>query len=148
VTTRNLRDTSASRHPRQLTLLAGTALTVLLVLTGGCQGRREALSEPARILLDSLLAANEAMYTSTDANLGYDRRGCVYRQAVSTLGRDHADRLSIEAAGAVRSRRSRSEWEAVNRRLAGDHQAPTPEFCARIDSLWYTRTITKTPSRP
>lgn len=148
MTTRNLRDASASRRPRQLTLLAGTVLIVLLLVTGGCQGRRESLSEPAQILRDSLLAANETMYTSPDPNLSYDRLGCVEERAMTKLGRELVERLSDDIARGVRLRHSRTEWEKVNQGLMGDHPYSTPEFCKRIDSLWYARTITKLPARP
>jgi hypothetical protein len=145
---RNCRSSAAARLPRRLTLLVGALCSVLLGATGGCQGRRDALSAPARILRDSLLAANEAMYTSSDPNLGYDRLGCLEERAMTKLGPELVERLSDDIARGVRLRHSRTEWETVNRGLGGDHPFPTPEFCARIDSLWYTRTITKTPSRP
>lgn len=137
-------DTRA-RRPRVLVILVGMLATLLLGATGGCKRLRGPLSEPARILFDSLLAGNEAMYSSSDPNLGYARRGCVEERAVAMLGLEPGERLSAEAAHEVRSRHSRTEWEAVNRGLGGDHPAPTPEFCARIDSLWYAR-LAKTPS--
>jgi hypothetical protein len=107
----------------------------LLAATDGCQGRRDALSAPARIVADSLVAANEAMYASSDPNLGYARRGCVEERAVARLGLEPGERLSAGAAEEVRSRHSRTEWEKVNQGLMGDHPYSTPEFCARIDSL-------------
>ncbi|HEY5490488.1 MAG TPA: hypothetical protein VIK25_04770, partial [Gemmatimonadaceae bacterium] len=137
-------DTRA-RQPRQLTLLAGASLFALLCATGGCQGLREAQSEPARILYDSLLAAKEAMYDSVGPNLGYERVGCVGERGRLALGLELVERLSTEAGREIRSHHSRTEWEAVNRGLAGDHQGSTPEFCTRIDSLWYAR-LAKPPS--
>lgn len=145
---KGFRFASVSGRPQNFTIVAAALLSMLLCVTGGCQGRREEQSAPARILFDSLVAANEAMYASSDPNLGYARRGCVEERAVAMLGLEPGERLSAEAAQEVRSRHSRTEWEAVNQGLMGDHPAPTPEFCARIDSLWYARTITKTPSRP
>jgi len=144
--------TSVFLRWQRLTVLSGALLFVLIFAllgaAGGCQGRREALSAPARILFDSLVAANEAMYASSDPNLGYARRGCVEERAVARLGLEPGERLSAEAAQEVRSRHSRTEWEAVNRGLGGDHPSPTPEFCARIDSLWYARIVAKPPARP
>lgn len=150
--TRDFDNASVTRRSQLPTPFAGALLVALffalLGATGGCQGRRDALSVPARILRDSLLAANEAMYTSSDPNLGYDRLGCVEERAMAKLGLELVERLSNDIARGVRLRHSRSEWEKVNKGLMGDHPYSTPEFCARIDSLWYARIITKPPARP
>jgi hypothetical protein len=142
------RISSVSRRPQQFVMLAGALIFVLIATTGGCQGRRDALSEPARILADSLRAANEAMYTSSDPNLGYDRLGCVEERAMAKLGLELVERISDDIARGVRLRHSRSEWEKVNKGLMGDHPYSTPEFCARIDSLWYARIAAKPIARP
>lgn len=120
-------------------MVAGALLSVLFVAIGGCQDRQVPLSKAAEVLYDSLVTANEAMYDSVGPNLGYHRMGCVYERTVSTLGRELAERLSIQAEESVRSRHSRTELEAVNRGLQGNHPFATPEFCQRIDSLWYAR---------
>jgi len=140
---KEVHDTSVFRQGQRLTV-PGSALLFVLIFAllgaiGGCQGRRDALSEPARILADSLRAANEAMYTASDPNLGYDRLGCVEERAMAKLGLELVERLSGDIARGVRLQHSQSEWEKVNHALMGDHPYPTPEFCARIDSLWYAR---------
>lgn len=140
-------DTRAPR-PRQLTLLVGASLFMLLGATGGCQGHKEALSASARIRLDSLLAGNEAMYDSASANLGFGRLGCLEERARAGLGSAFVSRLAQEAESAVRSRHSRSEYEAGDRGIEMLHPVGDSANCARIDSLWYARLARPPGARP
>jgi hypothetical protein len=140
-------DTRA-RRPRQLTLLVGASLYVLLGATGGCQGRGNALSAPARILRDSLLAGNEAMYDSASANLGFDRLGCLEERAAVQLGLGLVERLGREAEDTVRARHSRAALEAGRRGIEMIHPVADSAFCKRIDSLWYARLAKPPGARP
>lgn len=140
-------DTRA-RRPRQLTLLAGAPLFALLLATGGCVGHKEALSAPARILFDSLLAGNEAMYDSASANLGFDRLGCLEERAAVPLGLDFVERLGREAEETVRARHSRAALEAGRRGIDMIHPVGDSAFCKRIDSLWYARLAKPPGARP
>jgi len=142
---RDVRSASTSRRTRCLSLTVGTLFSILLGATGGCQGRREQLSQPARIVFDSLIVAREAMYDSAGPTLGYHRSGCLFMRAMSTFGFDTASRISQEAVDEVRSRHSRAEEVAISRGLQGTHPAPTPEDCQRVDSLWYAHAA-KPPS--
>jgi len=131
-------------------ITVGLLLSVLLGAAGGCQARKEVMSPPARVLYDSLIAAHEFMFNATDPKLGYSRMGCVYEQAVSTLGRDEARRISSAAEAEVRSRHSLSEAAAVSHGLQGDYPFATPEVCREVDSLWYARFVpnAKVPHKP
>ena len=131
--------TSTARRTRTLTLIVGALSSILFGATGGCQGRREQMSQPARIVFDSLIIAREAMYDSAGPTLGYHRGGCLFMRAMSTLGFDTASRIAQEAVNEVRARHSRAEEVAISRGLQGNHPAPTPEGCQRVDSLWYER---------
>lgn len=140
-------DTRA-RRPKHLMLIIGALSSVLLGVAGGCQGRSEPLSEPARILYDSLLAANEAMYDSASANLGFGRLGCLGHRARATFGTALVSQLDREAEVAVRSRHSGTELAAGRRGIEMLQPVSDSAYCRRIDSLWYARLATKPRARP
>lgn len=144
----DLRSAPAPRRARQLTVVAVALLSVLLVAAGGCQGRREPLSEPARILFDSLLAGNEAMYDSASANLGFGRLGCVEHRARAMFGSALVSRLGREAENAVRARHSRTELDAGRRGIEMLQPVSDSAYCRRVDSLWYARTTANPAVRP
>ena len=145
---RDCRTSSAARRPRVLVILVGMLASLLLCATGGCQGLREAQSEPARILFDSLLAGNEAMYDSASANLGFGRLGCVEHRARAMFGSTVVSRLGREAENAIRARHSRTELDAGRRGIEMLQPVFDSAYCRRIDSLWYARIAAKPPARP
>lgn len=139
--TRHFRSALSCRRSEVLSIGVGALLSVLFVAIGGCQNRQVPLSKAAEVLYDSLVTANESMYGLADPNIGFHRRLCLYERAVSGLGRVLATELLRDAVSAVRSRHSGAEWAKVNKGLAGEHPASTPEFCVGVDSLWHARYI-------
>jgi len=123
-------------------------LVIAIASIGGCQTRREAMSQPARIFYDSLVASFETRFDSATANLAYDRNGCLYVRASASLGSEMADRLFSQAEREARSRRSNTERAAAERGMEMDHAFWTPEVCRRIDSLWYAGPATRRKARP
>ena len=125
---------------------------VLLVMTiasiGACQTRRDSMSEPARIIYDSLLASYQTRFDSATANLAYDRIGCLYARARSSIGVVMADRLLDQAEQVARAKRSSTELAAAERGMQMVHPFWTPEVCRGIDSLWYVGVATRRKARP
>ncbi len=135
----------ARLRPRHFTRLVGVSVSVLIGAIAGCQGRSEPLSGPARILFDSLLAGNEAMFDSASANVGFGRLGCLETRARGVFGSEFVSQLGLEAEVTVRARHSRAEYEQGERGIEMLQPVADSAFCARIDSLWYARVV-KPPS--
>jgi hypothetical protein len=129
-------------------ILASTILSAAFVSTDGCQGRDAALAGAAKVLLDSSLAANEALYDSSTANLAMDRLACLESRAKPRLGHDEVLRIATEADRTVRKRHSRAEFLAGDRGIEMLHDAPTTSNCRRIDSLWYALVTQRRKARP
>jgi len=135
-------------QPPRVAARAVVLLVMVFASIGGCQTRREPTSEPARILYDSLLVSYEARFDSATANLAYDRIGCLYVRARSSVGVDTAKRMLREAEQEIRARRSSTELAAAERGMQMTHPFWTPEVCRRIDSLWYVGFATRHKTRP
>ena len=129
-------------------ILASTLPSAVFVSTGGCQGRDAVLAGAAKVLLDSSLAANEALYDSSTANLAMDRLACLESRARPRLGHDELLRIATEAERTVRKRHSRGEFLAGDRGVEMLHDAPTTANCRRVDSLWYATVAQRRKARP
>lgn len=129
-------------------LCAAAVFVVVLSSIGGCQGRRDPLEKTAQILLDSLLAGNEAMYDSATANLAWDRLTCLDSRAFRLLGDEEGRRLALKAERIVRAKHSRAEYLAGERGIAWLHDAPTEPACRRVDSLWYATVVNQRKKSP
>ena len=102
-------------------------------------GKLGPLQGPARVLNDSLVAAQEAMVDSASANLAYDRVGCLHDRAIPTFGLDSVSRISRQAAVTVHARHTEAELRAGRKGIAMAHPIGDDVFCRRVDSLWYAR---------
>lgn len=136
-----------TRRHRQYTRLVGVSVSVLIGAIAGCQGRSEPLSGPARILFDSLLAGNEAMFDSASANVGFGRLGCLETRARGVFGSEFVSQLGLEAEDSVRARHSRAEYEQGERGIEMLQPVADSAFCVRVDSLWYARMVTSPTAR-
>lgn len=135
-------------QPPRVAARAAVLFVVMCASIGGCQTRREAMSQPARIFYDSLVASFETRFDSATANLAYDRNGCLYVRAKPSLGSEMALRLFSQAEREARAKRSSTELAAAERGMEMDHAFWTPEVCRRIDSLWYAGVVTRRKARP
>lgn len=139
------RSDSRRRHVVLLYLLCVWGMSGV----AGCQGRAGLLSRSERVVLDSLMAAHEAMYDSATANIGFDRMACLSGRADSSLGSAAVKRLNAQAEARVLARHSSAERDAGDRGIQMDHPYWTPAVCRRVDSLWYARFVKGTAaSRP
>jgi hypothetical protein len=145
---RDCRRVSARYQFLRRVILASTLLSAVFVSTGGCQGRGASLPDAAKVLLDSSLAANEALYDSSTANLAMDRLTCLEARAWDLLGRDALRRVASEADRTVRARHSQAEAAAGRRGIEMLHDEPNAVNCRRIDSLWYALVTQRRKARP
>ncbi len=135
-------------HARLAKIVVGVLLVGLGTSTGACQRTRAPMSNLERALYDSLVAANEAMYDSATANLGFDRLRCLQERAQSHLTDAVVQQLGVSAEVSVRARHSRAELEAGNRGIAADHPFGLPRYCVPVDSLWYATVARAKTGRP
>jgi len=135
-------------QPLRVAARAVALLVMVFASIGGCQTHRESMSKPARIIYDSLLASYETRFDSATANLAYDRIGCLYVRACSSIGVVMADRLSDQAQQVASAKRSSTELAAAERGMQMLHPFWTPEVCRGIDSLWYEGVATRSKTRP
>jgi hypothetical protein len=127
---------------------ASVSFSAFFVSTGGCQGRAAPTPNAAKVLLDSSLAANEALYDSSTANLAMGRLACLEGRARPALGHDEVLRIATEAERTVRRRHSRVEFLVGDRGIEMLHDEPNAENCRRVDSLWYALIAQRRKVRP
>jgi hypothetical protein len=120
----------------------GAALLILAAVMNDPEvrfGPLGPLTGRARILYDSLVAAEEAMLDSASANLAFERSSCLFNRARNTFGGDSLVRIATAAERAVQAKHTRAELEAGRKGIAFVHDFADDAYCVRIDSLWYAR---------
>ncbi len=121
---------------------------VVAAAIGGCQRRQGGVSRPARVFLDSEIAATEALYDSATSSLGLNRLLCLESRAYPKLGEELTFDLMQKADSIVALKHTKAEWLAGKRGQSVNHPADDDELCLQIDSLWSVFLATRAKVRP